>query len=567
MKHTKKLITLAVAAVMAVGTVSFAACGDNNGNGGNGGNGGGSGSGTALVKDTTLNGKLFAAYTFDKGNGAATDPFTGEALGEDGEYDWKSENAEYSSDHAQSGMAHISGSATDFAIPWYQKLFNATEVGSSFSYWSWSDTSNSDWNIMIYSPDGFQTITYGNLSGTCGDYPSICQEVGRGAYTEDTYAAAREIYSDAQLAVWNGSTYTAYNAALYETGDTAQPAAVAMEQEMYASAHYITVVVVSNEYIKFYRDGALAYVYSSDAAKTGAEYFNLDIYDGDEGSDSHLKAFYGACGYVDNAIIGAALTDEEVLALYNDQMGASKTMDDVTLKSALDPDAAVKSEVDATATTNAVAAYKEAAAANATELASSTEGIKILGATDFSNVWYTEYVNISPETTDAFDVTLTGVLITDGKNNWDSLLTIVASSAGQEFILRTDNYGWIGGANTATYIQNAATYNWDTFIADINGAEISVNFKYDGTKVDVLYTVKPALAGQTFTGAAEATLSDGTTYTKTAEFTVPEEYTCSYTVNDLSVADGTIFPSFSVEASYFIITGVEGGSIIEEIAE
>lgn len=570
MKHTKKLITLALASVMALGCVSLASCGgDDSGtnNGGNGGNGGGSGtttSGEGIVKDTSLEGKLFAAYTFDSSSGAATDPFSGEAISS---YDWTDTTAEgdagaatYSSEHAKSGNAFVSGTGaagalTGLKMATYEGLFDATQVGFSFSYWNWSDTSNSDWNLMIDTD--YQDITYGNLSSDDSGYPGspdIEHSVGRGAYSDANYAAAQDVLTTKQLAIFNG-TYAGYNAGLVEDGNDSKPGSKDLKDEMSGTAQFMTVVVIPGESISFYRNGALSYCYIS---TVGSEDFCLSLFNRDDGDEAYPAAFGGACGYVDDVIVGSGLTAEEVLALYNDQMGASKTMADVTLKSNLNEDEANKAEAEENAIADVATQYK---AKLADALASEVSGGAVIvdtsaekghvGITSLDNGWWTEIKEgIVVGASGAY---MTGVLY----NNLDDLA--VTETLNCNIQVNGADYGATRGDTEAGWYGDftiASTgYDSSMFAYDVSGSTVTITYTYDDTNgLVVTYKYVPRLAGEVITGSASYTKSDGTTETINKEYTVPDEIVITYT----TAVTGVTSVKFGLISTktYFMITDV-----------
>lgn len=551
MKHTKKFITLAVAAVMALGCASFVACDGDDPNINDGGSG--------IVADTSLQGKLFAAYTFNNetSRGAAINPFSGEALSS---YDWTvSEDQEYT-DTAKSGKAIVTG--TSITMPWYKDLFDATADGFSFSYWSYGDSSMDeqlsiypDWNDMITGE--YENITYGNLETTYSAYPgsdNTNNSIGRGAYSDEMYAQAQDELTTAQLANMSGNSYAAFNAGMYEPGTSTQSSSLAAEMD--GKAQYMTVVVSADDNtIKFYRNGALSYCYQ---AGDGALYLLLDVYDGDGGTSAKLKAFGGFAGYADDAIVGSALTDEEVLALYNDQMGASKTMADVTLKSNLNEDDANKATAEQEATADVTTQYK---AKLAEALASEVSGGAVIadtsaekghvGIISLDNAWWTEIKEgIVVGASGAY---MTGVLY----NNLDDLA--VTETLNCNIQVNGADYGATRGDTEAGWYGDftiASTgYDSSMFAYDVSGSTVTITYTYDDANgLVVTYKYVPRLAGQTITGSASYTKSDGTTETVTKEYNVPDEIVITYTTAVTGVTSVT-FGLISTK-TYFMITDV-----------
>lgn len=564
MKHTKKFITLAVASVMALGCVSFAACSDDNNPGGGddtnnkGGDGGNTTvTGEAVVKDTSLQGKLFAAYTFDNGDGAATDPFTGAALSD---YNVTVTDAQTFTDtNAKSGKAAVTG--TGMTMPMYKGLMSSAEDGFSFSYWTWTDTAYSDWNIMVSSE--YQSLTYGNLSGLCGDYPSVSQGVGPGAYSAEMWASAKAAgLTDSELSAWN--SYTGYNALVYEAGDGEGTPSTSLGNEMNSTAQFMTVVVDYGSSISFYRNGALAYEYYSSNARTAAEFMCVSAYSrGEEEDEGAMTMFAGACGNVDNVIVGKSLTASDVLALYNDQMGDTKTEADAIIGSADDK---AKARADQFAKDDATDAYakalkKEANALKKTVTDDTTGAYTIFGDTKYKTGWWKERLPITPayNADGTFDVKVTGYLFSDQAANYHSLSAIVYSDEGNELVVRQDNYTLSGSLATATATMEC-DWNWTSFLNDIQGSTLTVEFKFDGTSLEIIYTLVPLMHGQVYEATSNTSLSDGTTYTATQTITIPETYTQKYVVTGLTSKTG-VYPSFVLEESFFAIKSVENGTL------
>jgi len=414
---------------------------------------------------------------------------------------------------------------------------------------------------MVHSD--YLDLTYGNLSGSVTGqmYPSACQGFGLGAYSAEKLAEAKAAgYTDTELASPTGNAYYGYNAGLYEAGN-GTVGSDSLGEEMNGTAQYITVVVDYDSCISFYRNGALAYEYYSEKARQAAGFLCVSAYDRGEGDEGKMTAFAGACGNVDNVIVGKALSANEALALYNDQMGASKTEADAIIGSADDK---VKARADQFAKDDAVAAYSKAVKAAAKKVDTS-KGILTLGDTKYKTTWWTEFAGVTPTygaDGKSFDVTVKGYLFNDqaSGSNWHSIATIVNSSAGVEYTERMDNYGWVDATLNSATSTGECTWNWDTFIDDVHGAEITINIKYDGTTVEINYTAIPLLKGESYTKTSTGTLSDGSTHTGTYTVTPAESYTQKYLVTNLSATDG-VFPSFCVEASYFVFTSVEGGTL------
>lgn len=222
-------------------------------------------------------------------------------------------------------------------------------------------------------------------------------------------------------------------------------------------------------------------------------------------------------------------------------------------------DTELKAIADAAAEEAAKAKYTEALAAYSSET-----GIATLGASDLSTGWWTAFQGVTPTYNDdgTFDVTVTGYQYTPGDANYHTILTILYSDTKEtawteDYVARMDNYGW--GKATAAMDSN---WNWDTYLTDVNNALVTINVKFDGASVVLKYTVTPILAGQSYEGTSTATLSDGTTYTATATYTVDStSHYQSYTLTGLTAPDNGVGFTFTVENTYFIFTDITGGTL------
>lgn len=111
------------------------------------------------------------------------------------------------------------------------------------------------------------------------------------------------------------------------------------------------------------------------------------------------------------------------------------------------------------------------------------------GATDNSAGWWSAFSDlyqISKEQSAEFRF----YNYNSGTNNWDNWLLVCTNGkdshggGGTEyFVIRADAYGWGNSSYSANDIQS--NFNWNTFVADMNGALVDVTVSYSGTRVDV----------------------------------------------------------------------------------
>ncbi len=546
MKHSK-FLSVAMASVMAIGAFALTACEDPNPNPGpNPGPGGDNPVG--IVSNAALEGKLIAHYAFENG-GAAVNPMTGEAL--TGLDLTLSDTATVD---GQAGKG-IQAGAVAATLPQYGD--NVTiDGGFTFSYAGYADSADgldNDWGVLLGTD--FMSVTYGNLSGAAKDaYPSAPGVVvGRGAYSAESYAEAKAVLSTKQLQAYNA--YTGYNAGIVEGAGTDYVGQICAEQAG-KWTHYTVVVDATS--VSFYRDGALAYTYGPEIVGSYAEFILYDVIDLDGGVDGPVTAFLGKCGKVDNVVVGQALNAEEVLALYNDVMGATKTMDDVTVKTDLNEDDIIKAEAQTEAIAKANAARAEAVTAKRAELIE-TAGVATLGSKDCSTAWWSVFQPV--KITDATQpMSVEFYNFTSKGGNWHVTNTIIYNDNGEECVFRADNYGWKGLNGGENWAYTSTTdINFDTWTADMDGAKFTVTVKVVDGNIVLRYDIVPMDAGATYEAEVEVELSTGKeTITSTLE--VPAAYYVEYTITGVTTLDG-LYISFVPEAAYAIFTNVTNGVI------
>lgn len=498
MKHSK-FLTIAVASVMAVSAFALASCEKKPGD---------TPSGDGMLKDTSIQEKIIAAYTFENG-GAATNPYTGEALSQ---YDVTMSDS--TTVDGYSGKGFVSGDVS-LVLPKYGDAVSEAS-GFSFTFMSYSEEALSDWNVLLSSD--FSVITYGNLSNPTA-YPSIASELGRGAYSAEMFAAAKEAgLSTEKLVKFND--YTGYNAGVVE-GATDTPASISLYNEMVGTWQVMTVVVTEDS-IRWYRNGALAYVYGSDIVKTSADYLLLDIIDLDEGSDAPVVLFSGAGGTIDNLIVGNALTAKEVIALYNDLTGSSLTEEEAILQ---DADASALNAAQNLARSNALTGPRAEVikAAYDAEAGSADPVALTLDENGKASVTFTQYV------------TPTKGVVADV---WNGAVIDVADGTGAFGIVRPDWFIWSNAEAPVAYTVTT-TGDVSTLAYDLQGATVTAEIEVteDGNII-ITYTTVPVDAGASYTGTATASLTTGKQeVTETVD--VAEQIVVQYTITNLDVATAT----------------------------
>ncbi len=545
MKHSK-FLSVAMASVMAIGAFALTACDNPNPNPDP--TPGPGGETTGIVTNAALDGKLIAHYAFENG-GAAVNPMTGEAL--TGLDLTLSDTATVD---GQAGKG-IQAGAVAATLPQYGD--NVTiDGGFTFSYAGYADSADgldNDWGVLL-STD-FMSVTYGNLSGAAKDaYPSAPGVVvGRGAYSAESYAEAKAVLSTKQLQAYNA--YTGYNAGIVEGAGTDYVGQICAEQAG-KWTHYTVVVDATS--VSFYRDGALAYTYGPEIVGSYAEFILYDVIDLDGGVDGPVTAFLGKCGKVDNVVVGQALNAEEVLALYNDVMGATKTMDDVTVKTDLNEDDIIKAEAQTTLAEMLAAKRAEAVVADRAALLE-TAGIATLGEKDCSTAWWSVFQPVKPVDASQ-DMTVEFYHFSSKGGNWHAASAILYSDNGEECVVRADAFGWAGLVAGENWAYTVATdVNWSSWLLDIDGAAMTVTFKVVDGNVVIRYDIAPIDAGATYEAEVEVELSTGKeTITSTLE--VPAAYYVEYTITGVTTLDG-LYISFVPEAAYAIFTNVTNGVI------
>ncbi len=399
-------LVLALLLVLSFGLVMFAGCADDQEKDGD--TSAGENAAAKLVTDESLKSKLLALYDFeesDKDTSATLygyDPFTGEANGRDGYYSSEGAAQTASIDSLEDSVEG-SSSKTAFNVTSGITLNGALEglysdnttKGASVSFWAYNydmSTRVSDEDAETLAVDRYNivtnslaSLTWGTLYGTrtqnsvaLNIYPSYKNgntvvNVGRGAYTEESYAARRVLSNatDTLMREFDGSAtdpYTGWNAIAGNIQDATDEetynVVYNIAHNYYKNWRYVTVSIQTDG-VYFYTNGRLAYYYS--AALIGTDWYTgTDITNQDEllfgvidqytrfiaalnGTEyfgytlETLGAAFGmfgadACIYADDVILGYALSESEACDLYENVSGKTYTAEDLECTSATSED-------------------------------------------------------------------------------------------------------------------------------------------------------------------------------------------------------------------------------------
>lgn len=643
------LLALVLAFVFSLSVAVLAACSDDD-------RPAGDGTAVKLVTDDSLEGKLLAMYTFeDTGDTvSAIDPFTGEALAENnGTY---GDNARLvTNPKTNGGSTTVLDTDTTFRIGAFSSeqisdVFEDYAVvdgneynGISFSFWAYNNETlagpvdggeSADWANL--ATNGFESINWGNLthmntgtSSYTAFYPAANTVVGRGAYTEESYEEARQIYSDERLALYE-QYYNMWNAVAGNTqaaGSTDNEYVLATAAAYLNNWRYITVNVDLEEGLSFYNNGRLAFRYTPSTfitAPGGWEQIYVDFVMGamaeyQESDDSYIDFFGAEAGiYADDLIVGLSLTEEDACNLYESVSGTTWDAEDLELRSALSDEEAEKdalsqaylSEQLAAVTTpvegdlygaacvidGAVVAGVERVDTDGDGVIDDTvydartawleadhnleeEFIEVVGSTSLDNGYKpassANYYIPEVAADGTFSMTVSGIIMTPGVNNWESLLLTLYTGDTREAETRIDNF-----VNYTASGLTVAAGNMNISWPDVTANGIYLNviqrfakmdavFAYDGTNLTITYNLYYYFAGET----VELTLEDGTTF----EYTIPKDSTTLFNtitynvtaasglglvldMNALSLKLGTENSAYLVEA----VTGGEASATAPE---
>ncbi len=128
---------------------------------------------------------------------------------------------------------------------------------------------------------------------------------------------------------------------------------------------------------------------------------------------------------------------------------------------------------------------------------------QIVGKTDCTTPWWTTFsdtIKVEPGKTEKIHIKN----FSSGANNWNNVCVVLQNMAdahsadpastlkndpnyAEYAVVRSDNYGW--GVGYDNIVTPECTWNWDTFMADINGADVIIEVtNNDGATADVLIT-------------------------------------------------------------------------------
>lgn len=382
MKRKWFLIVSVMMSLMLAFSLVLAAC--SNGNGGDPDpdpdpdptpTPGTSGEAVALIEDEDLDGKFFMMYTFedeaaisavpeDGSTLAAIDPYTGEALtAKDGTY-LSNDNsvALVSIPTANGGSKYVLNTNNNgISLGGLTETESLDEVdtntssvvadgdhsGLSISFWAYnyetivgnSDSGvSADWNNLATVGGGLD-ILWGNVHRPADIYPTAGGTiVGRGAYTEASYAEAQAKLTTAQLGVHND--YTGWNAVAGNKGAADEDGGLIDNiADAYLNTwRYITVNIDYTEGVSFYNNGRLVFNYTPNTFLTDWNKFYSRFIIGmrsnfQEAVETIFVNMFNAHTniYVDDVLVGTSLTAEQACALYEDLSGNTWDADDLTL--------------------------------------------------------------------------------------------------------------------------------------------------------------------------------------------------------------------------------------------
>lgn len=340
--------------------------------------GGGKGSANGMVAkvtDSSLEGLFWSMLTFEDGDSVVSsiDPYTGEAQETEFTYLKGSKAATVANPTSGRGESEKVFD-TETAIMLQNKLpdsyfkeinalgetdLTGEKTGFSVSFWAYNYETYSgaaeggeaaDWSNVIDSPA--ISITWGNISDkanmNAGSYSAIypglyASRIDRAAYPDSMVEDAKQNLSDAALTGTpdkNDNDYWAYNAVSgtllgdLQNGDDLvdTDAAQAMAAQYLQAWRYVSISVGYDTGISFYVNGRLAFNYDPEACESFSTLQNVDwdqmysrlIYGLCESGDGVYltNLFNGISGiYVDDVLLGGAITDAQAEALYENLSG------------------------------------------------------------------------------------------------------------------------------------------------------------------------------------------------------------------------------------------------------
>lgn len=126
-----------------------------------------------------------------------------------------------------------------------------------------------------------------------------------------------------------------------------------------------------------------------------------------------------------------------------------------------------------------------------------SEGAYEIGSEDNSSAFFDKKSEMYDFTADRKRMTIKFVNTTNGANNWENYVVAFASTPfgadgySEYAVCRADAWSW-GKSLSKDGANVTASYNWDTWKQDINGATVTLDFKRVGARVDMTADVVTA---------------------------------------------------------------------------
>ena len=517
-----------------------------------------SGEAVALIEDEDLEGKFFMMYTFEESEAvsaapgedtvlAAYDPYTGEAIPDyDGHY-YSGGEALVSVPKANGGSKYVMnvnknaialGKVTSSDIKDTVDTAsggiidpNGEHTGLSVSFWAYNYETlvgavegdlQADWTNVMTNGMG-NKIAYGNIyvDNALASIVPIASKtpVGRGAYTEDSYAEAQQELTTSQLGFHND--YTGWNAVAGNKGATDEDGGLIDNiADAYLNTwRYITISLDYEDGISFYVNGRLAFTYTPDVF-TGNKY--PDFYrnyvvgmlsDYASMGNFYVDMFNAEAGlYADDVLVGASLTAEEACNLYEDLSGTTYEADDLTLESAMSGEEVAQAKADWIAENSATAKitaarqnfYENVATLTAGSIDSTGTVSYSDNAATFSGGDSTDYYKAANGAS-GYTLTTAGYHIgsvaeSDITAGTDLLffynLQANLFKSDNTYIMNTDMraYHWVNPGGSATVGSGNGSHTWSAWtgsgsITDINRFSwVEVELVWDGESDSVTLT-------------------------------------------------------------------------------
>ena len=118
-------------------------------------------------------------------------------------------------------------------------------------------------------------------------------------------------------------------------------------------------------------------------------------------------------------------------------------------------------------------------------------GIEAVGATDFSNGWWTTFMAQDKPVPAGESATVHMFVYSDNLENWHSPCTILRNSALAEYaVTRMDSYGWGAGYEGNPDLKVESDWDFNVFAANQNMSAVSITVTNNGNNTaDVVYNV------------------------------------------------------------------------------